>query len=90
MRHSILAVASAPTLLAAASAPAAEPDGAAVYKAKCASCHGADGRGETPIGKARKVKSLLDPRWAGADAPAAIAKAVREGGFRACLPWGAS
>lgn len=27
----------------------------ATYKAKCASCHGADGKGETPAGKAMKA-----------------------------------
>jgi cytochrome c6 len=30
---------------------AAAQDGAANYKAKCAMCHGADGKGDTPIGK---------------------------------------
>jgi cytochrome c6 len=29
-----------------------------VYKAKCASCHGADGKGDTPAGKNMKVKDL--------------------------------
>jgi cytochrome c6 len=29
----------------------AAQDGAANYKAKCAMCHGADGKGDTPIGK---------------------------------------
>jgi mono/diheme cytochrome c family protein len=67
------------SLALAAGAAAVEPDGAAVFKAKCASCHGPDGKGETPVGKALKVQSLLDPRWAADDAPAAIAKAVREG-----------
>ena len=33
-------------------------DGAAVYKAKCGSCHGPDGKGETSIGKAMKLRSL--------------------------------
>ena len=37
---------------------AAEADGAAIYKSKCASCHGADGKGETPAGKAMKVRDL--------------------------------
>jgi len=31
--------------------PAAAEDTAAVYKAKCAMCHGADGKAETPVGK---------------------------------------
>jgi len=29
-----------------------------VYKSKCASCHGADGKGDTPAGKNMKVKDL--------------------------------
>jgi len=33
-------------------------DAAADYKAKCASCHGADGKGDTGPGKAMKVKDL--------------------------------
>jgi mono/diheme cytochrome c family protein len=33
-------------------------DAAADYKAKCASCHGADGKGDTPAGKGMKVKDL--------------------------------
>lgn len=32
--------------------------GGEVYKAKCASCHGADGKGETAAGKILKVKDL--------------------------------
>ncbi len=28
------------------------------YKAKCAMCHGPDGKGETPAGKAMKVKDF--------------------------------
>jgi len=30
----------------------------ATYKAKCAMCHGPDGKGETPAGKAMKVKDF--------------------------------
>jgi mono/diheme cytochrome c family protein len=33
-------------------------DGAAVYKAKCAVCHGPDGSGATPVGKTMKVRDL--------------------------------
>jgi len=39
-------------------ATAAFADGAATYKAKCALCHGANGGGDTPSGKAMKVKDL--------------------------------
>lgn len=33
-------------------------DGPAIYKAKCALCHGANGSGDTPTGKSMKVKDL--------------------------------
>jgi len=33
-------------------------DGAALYKSKCAMCHGPDGAGQTPSGKAMKVRDL--------------------------------
>jgi cytochrome c6 len=37
---------------------AARADGAGDFKAKCAMCHGADGAGSTPTGKALKVRDL--------------------------------
>jgi cytochrome c6 len=30
----------------------------ATYKTKCAACHGADGKGETAIGKSNKIRDL--------------------------------
>jgi mono/diheme cytochrome c family protein len=36
----------------------AQTPGEALYKAKCAVCHGADGKGETAIGKANKLRDL--------------------------------
>ena len=36
----------------------AQNDGAALFKAKCAPCHGADGKGQTPMGKAVKARDL--------------------------------
>ena len=42
------------------SAPAAA-DAAANYKAKCAMCHGADGKGDTPAGKKMGVNDLTSP-----------------------------
>jgi cytochrome c6 len=32
--------------------------GAALFKSKCAACHGADGKGETPVGKMYKLRAL--------------------------------
>jgi cytochrome c6 len=40
-------------------APAAfASDGAALYKAKCTACHGADGGGQTTMGKSMKIRDL--------------------------------
>lgn len=39
----------------------AQSGGADTYKAKCAMCHGADGLGATPAGKAMKAASFKDP-----------------------------
>ncbi len=36
----------------------ASPDAAAVFQAKCAACHGPDGKGETAAGKAMKIRNL--------------------------------
>ena len=36
-------------------------DAAANYKAKCSACHGADGKGETPVGKKMGIKDLASP-----------------------------
>ena len=36
----------------------AQSGGEKVYKAKCASCHGADGKGDTPAGKATKARDF--------------------------------
>ena len=49
----------AATLLVLPFSPAlADDGGAALYKAKCASCHAADGSGNTPAGKSLKVRDL--------------------------------
>jgi mono/diheme cytochrome c family protein len=49
----VLAIAFAMSVSAFAAGATAD-----VYKAKCASCHGADGKGDTPAGKNMKVKDL--------------------------------
>jgi cytochrome c6 len=46
--------------LAIWSIPAAA-DSAATYKAKCAMCHGADGKGETPMGKKFGIHDFASP-----------------------------
>lgn len=39
----------------------AGPNGAAIYKSKCAMCHGPDGKGQTKVGKSLKVRDLSSP-----------------------------
>jgi len=38
----------------------ADDKSAATYKAKCATCHGVDGKGDTPAGKSTKARSFAD------------------------------
>jgi mono/diheme cytochrome c family protein len=65
----------AAVLAASLAAAALAEDGAALFKAKCASCHGADGKGETPVGKALKVKPLAGTALSAAE----IEKVAAEG-----------
>jgi mono/diheme cytochrome c family protein len=46
------------TMAIAGSMPLAAQDGATLFKTKCAMCHGADGKGETPIGKKMNIRDL--------------------------------
>lgn len=48
-------------VLALCSTPAAADDAAGLYKTKCAACHGADGKGETTMGKKFGLKDLASP-----------------------------
>jgi mono/diheme cytochrome c family protein len=41
-----------------AAAQGSQDGGAGVYKTKCATCHGQDGSGNTPLGKSLKVADL--------------------------------
>lgn len=44
--------------------PAMAQDAGALYKSKCASCHAADGSGNTPVGTKMGVKSFAAPEVA--------------------------
>jgi mono/diheme cytochrome c family protein len=54
-------------------------DGAAVYKKNCASCHGADGSGNTKMGKKLKCRDLTDAAVQAKISDAAIAKSITDG-----------
>ena len=45
-------------IVLALTVPAFANDGAAVFKSKCAMCHGADGSGNTTMGKNMKLRDL--------------------------------
>ena len=45
-------------LLAPAAMGDAAPDGAPIYKSKCAVCHGADGKGKTATGRSLHLRDL--------------------------------
>lgn len=39
----------------------AAQDAAGTYKAKCSACHGADAKGDTPVGKKMGIKDFASP-----------------------------
>ena len=47
--------------LALWSKPATAEDAPSTYKAKCSACHGADGKGETAMGKKFGLRDLASP-----------------------------
>ena len=49
------------SLFVVAAAQAADDATVKLYQTKCAACHAADGSGNTPVGKALKLKDIRDP-----------------------------
>ena len=49
------------TALLVGSPARAQDDAAALYKSKCAACHGADGTGNTAVGKSMKIRDFHSP-----------------------------
>lgn len=43
------------------STPLAAQDGPTLFKTKCAMCHGADGKGDSPMGKKLNARDLASP-----------------------------
>ncbi len=75
MNRIVAALAVCLAVAAAAPARAAE-DGKALFAQKCASCHGPDGKGKTPMGKKLAAKDLTKEDKAPLDE---IAKDIENG-----------
>lgn len=60
----LTAMVMAAALVIGLATPVFAEDAAAVYKSKCAVCHGADGKGDTTMGKKLGVKSFASPEVA--------------------------
>ena len=54
-------------------------DGKALYEKECAKCHGADGKGQTTMGKRNGAKDYTDPKVQAELKDEAAIKAVKEG-----------
>ena len=54
-------------------------DGKALYEEKCAKCHGADGKGETKMGKKLGAKDYSDAKVQAELTDDAAIKAIKEG-----------
>jgi mono/diheme cytochrome c family protein len=54
-------------------------DGKVIYEKDCTKCHGADGKGDTKIGKKLGAKDYTDPKVQAGVTDEAAFKAVKEG-----------
>jgi cytochrome c6 len=77
LKRILLAVVAA--ALFAVPAAAADKKIERLYKSKCQSCHGADGKAQTEKGKKMKMLDLTTAEWQAKNDDAAIIKAIKEG-----------
>jgi cytochrome c553 len=66
-------------ILAAAALPAIAGDAKAIYEKDCAKCHGADGKGDTKMGKKLGIKDYTDAKVQAELKDDAATKAIKEG-----------
>ncbi|WP_434386944.1 c-type cytochrome [Melittangium boletus] len=67
------------SLSLAAVVHAEEETAAETWTAKCKSCHGGDGKGQTQMGKKEAIDDLSLPSWQSAHDDAAIRQVIAEG-----------
>jgi cytochrome c553 len=65
--------------LAASTAALTAADANANWEKSCQKCHGADGKGDTKMGKKLEVKDMTDAKVQGAFTDAEATKAIKEG-----------
>ncbi|EPX60484.1 cytochrome c family protein [Cystobacter fuscus DSM 2262] len=65
--------------LAATAAQAQEDTVAETWTAKCKSCHGPDGKGQTQMGKKEAIQDLSLPSWQKSWTDARIREVIAEG-----------
>lgn len=68
------------TLCLASSAHAEQA--AEVWKAKCKSCHGEDGKAKTKMGEKESIVDMTQPAWQKAETDADIREVIAEGSPR--------
>ncbi len=66
-------------LLGAASVSVLAEDGAAIFSAKCAICHGKDGKGQTKMGEKNGIKDLTDAKYQATFTDEQMLKTLKEG-----------
>jgi mono/diheme cytochrome c family protein len=67
------------SLLAMSASAAPDKKTERTWKAKCASCHGADGKGDTEQGKKANVADMTAKAWQSAHPDDEMAKIIKEG-----------
>jgi mono/diheme cytochrome c family protein len=65
--------------LCSATARAEDKKTERLWKAKCASCHGVDGKGDTETGKKAKIADMTTPEWHKKTTDADIREAILNG-----------
>jgi cytochrome c553 len=65
--------------LAATTAALSAADAAANWEKNCQKCHGADGKGKTPMGKKLELKDLTDAKYQETFTDEKAFKAIKEG-----------
>jgi mono/diheme cytochrome c family protein len=67
------------SVCAAAAHADTNPKTARTFKAKCASCHGADGKGQTEQGQKMHIADMTKPEWQKSKTDADIKNAIENG-----------